>query len=260
LNLVINARDAMPDGGSLLIETANATRPDLQAEQDTGPRPQTPTEYVSLIVTDTGMGMTPEILARAFDPFFTTKPLGHGTGLGLSMVYGFVRQSNGEVILSSQKGVGATATIYLPRYKGIESSLPAPAPILDSCPLAAAINTTVLIVEDEPGIRSVLVELLEDLGYGVVVAEEGSSALKVIRSPARIDLLVSDIGLPANIDGLELADAARHYRPELKVLFITGYSEYSAVGDHIQTGGVQVLTKPFTLGTLASKMQSIINE
>jgi signal transduction histidine kinase len=260
LNLVINARDAMPGGGSLIIETANARPPDLQGGPDAVPRPQTSAEYVSLSVTDTGIGMTPEVLARAFDPFFTTKPLGQGTGLGLSMIYGFVRQSNGEVVLSSQKGFGATATIYLPRYKGTEPSTPAPAPIPVSCPPVVATEATVLIVEDEPNIRSVLVDLLEDVGYTVVAAEEGSSALKVVESPARIDLLVSDIGLPANVDGLKLANAARQRRPALKVLFITGYSEYSVVGDHLQAGSVQVLTKPFTLGTLASKVQSIINE
>ncbi|MGD0104805.1 MAG: ATP-binding protein [Rhodopila sp.] len=259
LNLIINARDAMPDGGSLVIETANAVVPDRGGE----PRDEShlpPGDYATLIITDTGIGMTPSTLARAFDPFFTTKPHGKGTGLGLSMVHGFVHQSCGNVLLLSREGQGTTVTIRLPQHGEATNQLAeAKIAVTSSNSPARSANAVVLVVEDEPDLRMVVVDLLEDIGYTVLAAADGASGLNIVDSRTQIDLLISDMGLPGGINGRQLAEAARQKRFDLKVLFITGYSEYSPAGSDLLGEGIQVMTKPFQLDVFASKVEAIIN-
>jgi len=258
LNLVINARDAMPDGGNLLIETANSVLPDRRgALRNAPPGNVPPGDYVILSVTDTGMGMAPDVIARAFDPFFTTKPLGQGTGLGLSMIYGFVQQSGGHVRLHSKEGQGTTVTIGLPRYLGArddEAETDAAAALL---PAASAV---VLVVEDEAAVRMVIADVLSDLGYTVLEADDGRSSLSIVESGVRIDLLLTDVGLPGGMNGRQVADAARQRRPGLKVLFITGYAENAVVGSSRMEQGMQVMTKPFAVEALAARVQGMISD
>ncbi len=252
LNLCINARDAMPDGGRLTIETANRWMDDRVARE----RDLPPGQYLSLCVSDTGTGMSPDVIARAFDPFFTTKPIGQGTGLGLSMVYGFARQSGGQTRIYSEVGQGSTMCIYLPRHSGSEEVLDA----LVERGLAARAEQgeTVLVVDDEATIRMLVCDVLGDLGYGALEAEDGPSGLKVLRSDVRIDLLVTDVGLPNGMNGRQVADAARMLRPGLKVLFITGYAENAAVGNGHLDPGMAVLTKPFAMDDLANRIRTLI--
>jgi CheY-like chemotaxis protein len=254
LNVAINARDAMPDGGRLTIETANGW---IDAP-DASTRDMQPGQYVVISVTDTGMGMAPDVLARAFDPFYTTKPIGQGTGLGLSMVYGFAKQSEGQVRLYSEIGQGTTVRIYLPRHRGETEKEEEPAR-QEHVPQAAA-GETVLIVDDEPTVRMLVTEVLGDLGYAAIEAADASSALKVLRSDVRIDLLITDVGLPGGMNGRQMADAARERRPKLKVLFITGYAENAALGNGHLLPGMQVLTKPFAINRLAARIKDIIAE
>jgi len=258
LNLVINARDAMPDGGHLLIETANSVLPDRRgALRNAPPGNMPPGDYVILSVTDTGTGMAPDVIARAFDPFFTTKPLGQGTGLGLSMIYGFVQQSGGHVGLHSKEGQGTTVTIGLPRYLGAmddEAETDAAAALL---PAASAV---VLVVEDEAAVRMVIADVLSDLGYTVLEADDGRSSLSIVESGVRIDLLLTDVGLPGGMNGRQVADAARQRRPGLKVLFITGYAENAVVGRSRMEQGMQVMTKPFAVEALAARVQGMISD
>jgi len=258
LNLVINARDAMPDGGHLLIETANSVLPDRRgAPRDVPSGNMPPGDYVILSVIDTGTGMTPDVIARAFDPFFTTKPLGQGTGLGLSMIYGFVQQSGGHVGLHSKEGQGTTVTIGLPRYSGAmdeEAETDAAAALL---PASSAV---VLVVEDEAAVRMVIADVLSDLGYTVLEADDGRSGLSIVESGVRIDLLLTDVGLPGGMNGRQLADAVRQRRPGLKVLFITGYAENAVVGSSRMEQGMQVMTKPFAVEALAARVQGMIND
>ena len=252
LNLCINARDAMPDGGRLTIETANKWLDREAARSHDVPEGQ----YLSLCVTDTGTGMTTEIAARAFEPFFTTKPLGQGTGLGLSMIYGFAQQSGGQVRIYSELGQGTTVCIYLPRHYG-DAEADASGPV--RAPLAfAEAGETVLIVDDEPTVRMLVTDVLEDLGYTAIEAADSASGLKILRSDVRIDLLVSDVGLPGGMNGRQMADAGRKVRPDLKVLFITGYAENSAIGNGHLDPGMQVLTKPFAVDTLAARIRELI--
>jgi len=254
LNLCINARDAMPEGGRITIETANKWLDDHAAKE----RDLPPGQYLSLCVTDTGSGMTPDVIARAFDPFFTTKPIGQGTGLGLSMVYGFVRQSGGQVRIYSELGCGTTMCLYLPRHYGNSSEIPT-----ITAPTASArapTGKTVLIVDDEPSVRMLVTEVLEDLGYSPIEASDGPAGLRILESEAAIDLLISDVGLPGGINGRQLADAARITRPELKVLFITGYAENAIIGSGHLAPGMRVLTKPFVVETLANRIQDMIGD
>ena len=252
LNLCINARDAMaPAGGTLTVRTSNAALDALAAAQ----HELLPGEYVQLCVTDTGCGMPPDIVARVFDPFFTTKPLGQGTGLGLSMVYGFLGQSGGQVRIDSQVGEGTTMCLYLPRYAGEVDADSAPAPGGAS---EARAGDTVLVVEDEDEIRSLLVELLEESGYTVVAAADSPTALRTLQSDARIDLLLSDVGLPGGMNGRQLADAARRARPALKVLFLTGYAENAAAWSAELAPGMHVMTKPFDIAALAARVREVI--
>ncbi|KQP47023.1 hybrid sensor histidine kinase/response regulator [Methylobacterium sp. Leaf106] len=252
LNLCINARDAMPDGGRLTIETANKWLDGHAARE----RNLEPGQYLSLCVSDNGTGMTPEVIARAFDPFFTTKPLGEGTGLGLSMIYGFVRQSGGEVRIYSELGEGTTMCLYLPRHYG-EASEVDEAGAFAAAPRAQR-GETVLIVDDEPTVRMLVTEVLEELGYTAIEAADGASGLKVLQSDVRIDLLVTDVGLPGGMNGRQMADAARVARPDLKILFITGYAENAVVGNGHLEPGMQVLTKPFVMEALAGRIKDMI--
>ncbi len=251
LNLAINARDAMPDGGRMTIETANKWL-DVHAARQ---RDLEPGQYVSLCVTDTGTGMTAEVIERAFDPFFTTKPLGEGTGLGLSMVHGFARQSGGQVRIYSELGKGTTMCLYLPRFAG---PLDDADPIPDEIASGAGHGDTVLVVDDEESIRMLITDVLEAAGYRVLAAAEGASGLKILQSNARIDLLITDVGLPGGINGRQLADAARTTRPKLKVLFVTGYAENAVVGNGHLDAGMAVITKPFPMTTLAARVREII--
>jgi signal transduction histidine kinase len=254
LNLCINARDAMPDGGRITIETANKWL-DYRAASE---RDLPPGQYLSVCVTDTGAGMTPDVIAQAFDPFFTTKPMGQGTGLGLSMVYGFVRQSGGQVRIYSEVGHGTTMCLYLPRHYASEDDRLAAAPPAEETPGAA--GETVMVVDDEPTIRMLLVDVLNGQGYTTVEAEEGATALRMLQSDARIDLLITDVGLPGGMNGRQLADAARVTRPDLKVLFITGYAENAIIGNAQLAPGMQLLTKPFVMEELAGRIRSMIDK
>jgi PAS domain S-box-containing protein len=255
LNLAINARDAMPDGGKLTVETANAHLDDAYVRAHGADLK--PGQYVVVAVTDTGTGMPPDIVEKAFDPFFTTKPLGQGTGLGLSMLYGFVKQSEGHVRIYSEVGVGSTVKLYLPRLRADTADDETEAGQIEAAP-RAEVGETVLVVDDEPTLRMLVTETLEDLGYAAVEAEDGTSALKVIQSDARIDLLVTDVGLPG-MNGRQLADAARSLRPGLRVLFITGYAHNAALGQgDALDDGMEMVTKPFALDVLASKIRQMI--
>jgi PAS domain S-box-containing protein len=255
LNLCINARDAMPEGGRLVIEGANH-RFDAQEAAE---RDLVAGEYLSLCVTDDGVGMSPEVAARAFDPFFTTKPLGQGTGLGLSMIYGFTRQSGGQARILSKAGAGTTICIYLPRHVG-EAEPTADTVAMPAAALHAQAGETVLVVEDEPTIRMLVIEVLTTLGYETIEAADGSAALAVLQSDARIDLLVTDVGLPGGMNGRQVADHGRVARPGLKVLFMTGYAENAVVGNGRLAAGMHVLTKPFAMETLASRIRKLIAE
>jgi PAS domain S-box-containing protein len=252
LNLCINARDAMPNGGRLTIETANGML-DERCAQLQGMHAG---DFVSICVTDTGTGMPPDVVAHAFEPFFTTKPTGQGTGLGLSMIYGFTRQSGGQVRIYSEVGAGTTVHIYLPRHQG-EVDTEVLRPGLPEAPRAAA-GETVLIIDDEPTVRMLVTEVLEGLGYAAIEAADGVSGLKVLQSDVRIDLLITDVGLPGGMNGRQMADIARQSRPKLRVLFITGYAENAAIGHGHLEPGTQALTKPFSMEALASRVKSII--
>jgi CheY-like chemotaxis protein len=210
---------------------------------------------VSLSVSDTGVGMTADVIARAFDPFFTTKPIGQGTGLGLSMVYGFVRQSGGQARILSAPGHGARISLYLPRYAG-EGLVVEGAAAVGSAQRGH--SQTVLVVDDEPSVRLLIREVLGDLGYHVLEAETGAAALDVMQAAGRVDLLVTDVGLPGGMNGRQLADAALSDRPALKVLFITGYAEKAVIGDGPLQPPLYILTKPFTLEALGARVEQII--
>ncbi|HEY0184519.1 MAG TPA: PAS domain S-box protein [Rhodopila sp.] len=254
LNLCINARDAMPGGGQLILETANTSLGDAGAR---GSDAQAG-DYVMVSVSDTGTGMPPEVLERVFEPFFTTKPSGQGTGLGLSMVYGFAKQSGGHVRMSSEVGQGTVVRIYLPRYQGEPGRDEVP-PDLTGMPRSEA-GETVLVVDDEPSIRMLVAEVLHDLGYTPIEAADGLAALKVLQSNVRIDLLITDVGLPGGINGHQMVDMARQTRPDLKVLFMTGYAGNAAAGGEPLNAGVYLLTKPFAMDQLASRIRTIISE
>ena len=251
LNLCINARDAMPDGGQIIIETRNRTV-DARAGRE---RDIEPGGYVCLSVSDTGAGMTPDTIARAFEPFFTTKPIGSGTGLGLSMIYGFARQSGGQVRIHSSVGFGTTVVIYLPR-SGQTPANEAPPAALSDAPRATG-GETVLVVDDEASVRMLVNETLIDLGYTALEAPDGPSALSMMSPEQHIDLLVTDVGLPG-MNGRQLADALRSSDPSLKVLFITGYAESAVLNHGHLEPGMHVITKPFTMEALASRIKELI--
>lgn len=251
LNLVINARDAMPDGGELVVKTANRALD----EDFTQPHSNlAPGDFVVLSVTDNGCGMTQSTINRAFDPFFTTKPIGQGTGLGLSMIYGFSKQSGGHVAIQSTVGEGTTVSLFLPRYLG---DVPQGQPVESLHPLIARKGETVLIVEDDPAVRILVKTVLSELGYGFVEVGDADSAMPILDSGQRIDLMISDVGLPG-MNGRQLAEIGRQYRPGLKVLFITGYAEHAAVRGGFLDSGMQMITKPFTFDLLTAKVREMI--
>ena len=248
LNLVINARDAMPDGGRLLIQTElthNALLQDALA----------PGDYVRLRVQDTGLGMSSEVIARAFDPFFTTKPIGQGTGLGLSMVYGFISQTGGRVSISSEEGRGTRIDLLLPCHHEAAQT-PAAVPRSIEAPRAPQ-GERVLVVEDEPDVRMLVVDVLKELGYRVEVACDSHEALPVLQGVEPVDLLVTDVGLPG-LNGRQLAEVARQHRPGLKVLFMTGYAREAEVRGDFLDHGMDLLTKPFTIDELAQRVRHLI--
>jgi CheY-like chemotaxis protein len=249
LNLSINARDAMRHGGSLTIAATNVT---LDAAATRALGEIAAGDYVRMTVTDTGAGMAQEVRERAFEPFFTTKPAGLGTGLGLSMVYGFARQSGGFVHLASDLGTGTTVTIYLPRAAEI-------APAEDTPPPAASpgFGETVLVIDDVDAVRMLMVDVLADRGYDVIEAENGSQAIPIINSSRKIDLLVTDVGLPG-LNGREIAGHARIRRPGMKVLFVTGYAAEAAAIQGFLEPGMALITKPFLIDQLASKVREMI--
>jgi len=252
LNLAINARDAMPEGGKLTIETCNAHLDTVYAARQ---REVKPGQYICICVTDTGSGMSKETIARAFEPFFTTKPIGQGTGLGLSMIYGFTRQSEGYTRIYSEVGHGTTIKLYLPRYRGHETieevdAVVRPVPGTDS-------DEVVLVVEDEPVVRGLIVEVLGELGYRAIEADDGPKGLEILQSKRRIDLLITDIGLPG-LNGRQVADGARALRPNLKVLFMTGYAENAALASGFLEPGMAMITKPFAIDVLANRIREII--
>ena len=252
LNLCINARDAMPEGGRIQLQTsnhwldANTARAHDLAE---GP-------YLRLSVSDTGTGMSPEVMAHVFEPFFTTKPIGQGTGLGLSMIYGFAQQSGGQVHIQSAVGEGTCVSLYLPRHHGA-------APGDELTPGQATIEVaqhgeTVLLVDDESTVRMLLADVLGELGYTVIEAADSAAGLKLLRSDVHIDLLVTDVGLPGGMNGRQMAEAGMELRPGLKTLFITGYAENAVMGYGQLGAGMGVLTKPFAVEVLGGRVRELL--
>ncbi|NEX60981.1 hybrid sensor histidine kinase/response regulator [Noviherbaspirillum galbum] len=251
LNLCINARDAMmPGGGKLRLETINKRIDGSDPDEREIP----PGHYILLCVSDTGAGMAAEVVARIFDPFFTTKPLGEGTGLGLSMVYGFVRQSDGQVRVRSAVGAGTTMSLYLPCHAGVVQN----DEHVETPPIESGQGETVLLIEDEQALRNIIEDVLRDAGYLVLTAQDGTTGLQILNSDVRIDLLVSDVGLPGGLNGRQVADAARVRRPSLKVLFITGYADTAAVGNGRLAPGMDVLTKPFEISAFINKASMLL--
>ncbi|WP_338494185.1 ATP-binding protein [Pseudomonas trivialis] len=251
LNLVLNARDAMPGGGRLTVETGNRH---LDSVFTAAYGTLQPGDYVELSVSDTGCGIPDSVIGRVFDPFFTTKPIGQGTGLGLSMIYGFARQSRGHVTIHSEVGKGTTVSLFLPRFAGEIAAQEVSNPTL--LPYANA-GETVLIVEDDPAVRVLVSTVLKELGYGFVEAGDAVKAVPIIESEQRIDLMISDVGLPG-MNGRQLAEIGRQIRPGLKVLFITGYAEHAAVRGGFLDPGMQLITKPFTFDLLTAKVREMI--
>lgn len=249
LNLVINARDAMPLGGRLTISTSRT-----DTERTVGATTaQVPSgKYVTITVADTGTGMSDEIRERAFDPFFTTKPIGQGTGLGLSMVYGFIKQSGGEIRIDSKVNVGTHVRLYLPLFEGRpEAGVPHPAVKFESRP---AIKATVVLVDDEAALRSVLADVLTDMGCKVISEEDAMRALTVFDSTEQVDILITDVGLPGNMNGKALAAAAKLRRPNLKVMFITGYHDQTITEVYLKELGAELMTKPFKMDAFLQKV------
>ena len=254
LNLCLNARDAMPDGGQLLIETGNKSLNSDEAQE----LQLAEGHYVMLCVSDNGSGMSSDVIKRAFDPFFTTKPFGMGTGLGLSMIYGFARQSGGGVHIQSTLGRGTQVCIYLPAPS--EMAVTADSAASVSPVRQASGRETVMVVDDEPSVRALMVEVLSDQGYDVLEAGTGAAALEIMQTSQAIDVLVSDVGLPGGMNGRQLADAARVLRPELKVLFVTGYAENAALDKGKLAPGMHVLTKPFSIPVLGARVKGLLED
>ncbi len=253
LNLAVNARDAMPDGGKLTIETGNALLDEAYTATDSEVAPG---QYVMIAVSDTGTGMSSKTLERVFEPFFTTKDPGRGTGLGLSMVYGFVKQSGGHVTIYSEEGHGTTVKLYFPRYHGTAAAPLSP----ESVPLPrGSEGEVVMLVEDNDDVRAYSRMILSELGYRVLEATEAESALAILASDQRVDLLFTDVVLPGR-SGRVLADEAARLRPGLKVLYTTGYSRNAIVHHGRLDPGVQLITKPFTFEQLAGRVRDVLDQ
>jgi CheY-like chemotaxis protein len=253
VNLAVNARDAMPKGGKLTIEAANAELDDRYARTHAE---VTPGQYVMISVTDTGTGMPPEIVEKAFEPFFTTKEVGKGTGLGLSQVFGFVKQSGGHVKIYSEQGRGTTVKIYLPRYVGADAPVTTAA---RAAPVSGRLDEIILVVEDDDAVRAMSTSLLRELGYTVIEAANPAEALARLESHPGVSLLFTDIVMP-QMTGRELADKARETRPALKVLYTTGYTRNAVVHNGVLDPGTPFLPKPFTLDDLAAKVRETLDQ
>ncbi|MGU3494203.1 ATP-binding protein [Xanthobacteraceae bacterium A53D] len=249
LNLCINARDAMPDGGKLIVETTNMQLDELYVRDYAE---LAPGDYVTLSVTDTGVGMSAATIEKVFEPFFTTKPVGQGTGLGLSMIYGFVRQSGGHVRIYSEEGLGTTVKLFVPRFTGEPE---ARTDCVASIPRGA--GETVMVIEDDAAVRMIVTEVLAELGYEAIETIDAEQAIPILQSNQRIDLLVTDVGLPG-LNGRQIAEIARQSRPDLKVLFVTGYAEKAAVRAGFLDEGMEMLTKPFAVDALATKLREVL--
>ena len=249
LNLAINARDAMPEGGRLTIETENAQ---LDAAYTSSQEDVQPGDFVVVSVSDTGTGMSPEVLQKAVDPFFTTKPAGEGTGLGLSGIYGFVKQSRGHLRIFSEVGHGTTVKLYLPRalQTAVDLNIVAVA-------TPQGRGETILVVEDDATVRAIISDALKDLGYNALLAPDARTALPFLQSERPIDLLISDVVLP-HVNGRKLAEMARALRPNLKVLFVSGYAENARVRGDFLDQGMDMLTKPFALDALGAKVHTML--
>jgi CheY-like chemotaxis protein len=254
LNLAVNARDAMPGGGKLTVETSNTHLDRGYVAQNAGVAAG---QYVAICVSDTGTGMEPEMLERVFEPFFTTKDVGKGTGLGLSMVYGFVKQSGGHVKIYSEPGEGTTVKLYLPRLVGTL----APEEEVDAAEVPEGTQEeTILVCEDDDDVRAYSVEVLRELGYRVLEAHDGPSALRLLeRQEGRVDLLFTDVVLPSGMTGAEVAAQARKIRPDLKVLFTTGYARNAIVHHGRLDPGVELITKPFSYADLAARIRDLLD-
>jgi PAS domain S-box-containing protein len=250
LNLGINARDAMPDGGQLIIAARNVhlTDRELANSDHAGAG-----DYVAISVADTGTGMPPEVLQKAFDPFYTTKPLGQGTGLGLSMIYGFVQQSRGHVVIDSEEGRGTTIQLFLPRHQGAVEEIALAGD--EAAPTGA--GETVLVIEDDPAVRLLVMQVLEELGYRGIETADGRQAVPVLESSRHIDLLISDVGLPG-LNGRQLAEIARERRPDLPILFMTGYAKQAADQAAFLEGGMEIISKPFAIEQLGRRIGEIL--
>jgi nitrogen-specific signal transduction histidine kinase/CheY-like chemotaxis protein len=251
LNLAINARDAMPDGGSLTISTATRRIDEIEARSLPGLKPGA---FVAIGVSDTGVGMPPEIVARAFEPFFTTKPIGQGTGLGLSMIYGFAQQSGGQVGIDSRVGEGTTIRLLLPATDNGDQDQSR-----ESLAVEAGQGQTVLVVEDDDSVRLLICEVLADLSYEAVEASNADAAIPIIASPRAIDLLISDVGLPG-MNGRQLAEVARQHRPELPVIFVTGYAQNATAKAEFLGSNMAMIGKPFAVEVLAEKISDMISK
>jgi PAS domain S-box-containing protein len=253
LNLAVNARDAMSDGGKLTIETANSHLDEAYARMNDEVQAG---QYVAISVTDTGVGMSAEVVARAFEPFFTTKDIGQGTGLGLSQVYGFMKQSGGHVKIYSEVGEGTTVRLYLPRYRGAED-------VVDESDNIRALprghGELVLVVEDDPDVRDYTVEMVSDLGYSTLTAGDGASALRLLASRREVSLLFTDVGLPGGMNGRQLAEQALRRQPRLKVLYTTGYARNAIIHQGRLDPGIAVVFKPFTFADLATKLRQTLD-
>jgi len=252
VNLAINARDAMPEGGMLIIETANVFLDEEYAAQHLD---VTTGDYVMLAVTDTGVGMSPEVASRALEPFFTTKPAGRGTGLGLSQVYGFVKQSGGHVSIYSESGHGTIVKLYLPRSAPVEG---APAPLRPRTGAAPVGSESILVVEDNPDVRKIVRRQLSELGYQVNEAGNGPEALTLLRTTLPVDLMFTDIVMPEGMTGYELAAQARECRPGLRILFTSGYTAIGAAQGY-ERGDVPLLSKPYRKSELAHFIRAALD-
>jgi PAS domain S-box-containing protein len=254
INLAINARDAMPDGGKLTIETANIHLDDAYARMDDEVQPG---QYVGIFITDTGTGMSPETAAQAFEPFFTTKEIGQGTGLGLSQVYGFIKQSGGHVRIYSEVGEGTTVKLYLPRYRGAEDATDES---METRGVSRGRAEVVLVVEDDPDVRDYTVEMVSDLGYTVLSAADGASALRQLDSHRDVALLFTDVGLAGGMNGRQLAEQALRRRPRLKILYTTGYARNAIVHQGRLDPGIEVVFKPFSYSDVAAKIRQVLDD
>ena len=254
INLAINARDAMPDGGKLTIETANTHLDDAYARMHGEVEPG---QYVGIFITDTGIGMAPEVVDQAFEPFFTTKETGQGTGLGLSQVYGFIKQSGGHVKIYSEVGEGTTVKLYLPRYRGPEH-VPDERLETRGLPLGRS-EEVVLVVEDDPDVRDYTVEMVSELGYSVLSAGDGASALRLLDSHREVALLFTDVGLPGGMNGRQLAEQSQRRRPRHKVLYTTGNARNAIVHQGRLDPGIEIIFKPFTYSDLAAKIRQVLD-